>query len=341
MARTRKPKTVEEAEAKIFALDRSVERFEAGILFLTEIVEYSRRLLRESEALLAAYCVQREQVVAHNDVINARLSEPLGVLSECYRQQSEHPILAFFSTSLASQKETCEQHVLALNGQLQEIPPPPPAVVSSHLERVTRLVRDYQYKSKPVPKELEREWAIIGKIEYDVSHARRTGSSGEHLTHLSGDISASDIAAYEAQAEHCRENITETREEQQRVRQIAEQLRELQRKKLAQKHTTEAAAAAHFQATRDLAKKIKTKLQSQAKITPMCPYCGGSLGDVPHADHIYPVIRGGLSMPDNMVYVCANCNNKKSDQTLQEFLLSEGLNRGEVETRLAKLGKRF
>ena len=49
----------------------------------------------------------------------------------------------------------------------------------------------------------------------------------------------------------------------------------------------------------------------------------------------------GLSTPENIVNVCAACNGKKGDKTLREFLLSEGLNRDEVEGRLTKLGTRF
>ena len=104
---------------------------------------------------------------------------------------------------------------------------------------------------------------------------------------------------------------------------------------------TLAAAAAHFEKTRDLADTIKKRIRHQMHILPMCPYCGGPLGDEPNADHIYPVNRGGLSTAENMVYVCAGCNNKKRDKTLREFILAEGLNRDEVETRLTKLRKRF
>jgi 5-methylcytosine-specific restriction endonuclease McrA len=86
---------------------------------------------------------------------------------------------------------------------------------------------------------------------------------------------------------------------------------------------------------------VKKQIRDQLMVLAVCPYCGGPLGDEPHADHIHPVCLGGLSMADNMVYVCAKCNSKKHDRTLREFLFSEGLNRGEVEERLAKLRKRF
>jgi 5-methylcytosine-specific restriction endonuclease McrA len=102
-----------------------------------------------------------------------------------------------------------------------------------------------------------------------------------------------------------------------------------------------AAAAAHFDKTRELAATVKNQLRDQVATLPVCPYCGGELGVEPHADHIYPVSRGGLSTPENMVYCCAKCNGTKHDRTLREFLLSEGLVRDEVEERLHRLGKRF
>ena len=72
-----------------------------------------------------------------------------------------------------------------------------------------------------------------------------------------------------------------------------------------------------------------------------CPYCGGGLGAQPHADHIYPVAKGGLSTIANMVLVCAECNNKKAEHTLTAFIRLYGLDRGAIETRLTELGKDF
>ena len=72
-----------------------------------------------------------------------------------------------------------------------------------------------------------------------------------------------------------------------------------------------------------------------------CPYCGGGLGLTPHADHIYPVAKGGLSVTKNMVMVCAKCNLKKKDLTLREFISKFSMNRDEIEERLEKLGKSF
>jgi len=72
-----------------------------------------------------------------------------------------------------------------------------------------------------------------------------------------------------------------------------------------------------------------------------CPYCDGPLGDAPEADHIHPVCRGGLSLEDNLVWVCRNCNQKKSDLTLGQFIDRYGLNRDRVFDALRKLGKAY
>ncbi len=72
-----------------------------------------------------------------------------------------------------------------------------------------------------------------------------------------------------------------------------------------------------------------------------CPYCGGGLGDQPHADHVYPVSKGGRSVAANMVYVCATCNVKKGDMTLAAFIATYRLDRETIETRLQRLGKEY
>ncbi|MCP3686196.1 MAG: HNH endonuclease [bacterium] len=88
--------------------------------------------------------------------------------------------------------------------------------------------------------------------------------------------------------------------------------------------------------TRQHAQKVK-KIFSQLRKFPLCPYCQNDLGNTPHADHIYPVAKGGLSTIENMVYICAGCNRMKSDLTLREFILKYNLERDEVEKILEKL----
>jgi hypothetical protein len=99
----------------------------------------------------------------------------------------------------------------------------------------------------------------------------------------------------------------------------------------------EAVEARVFQKERELAAKLRLTF----KPTDKCPYCGGTLGSDPHLDHIYPVSKGGLSVSTNLIFVCLQCNQRKADKTLAEFLISYDLDRQAVEVRLKQLGKDF
>ncbi|WP_369523002.1 MULTISPECIES: HNH endonuclease [Brucella] len=82
----------------------------------------------------------------------------------------------------------------------------------------------------------------------------------------------------------------------------------------------------------------KGKLKKGAE----CPYCGKLFGpgaDVP--DHIYPVARGGLSVAENMAYICARFNQKKSNRTLNEYIYEYRLDMKDIHIRLRKRGKIF
>lgn len=51
----------------------------------------------------------------------------------------------------------------------------------------------------------------------------------------------------------------------------------------------------------------------------ICPYCGSPFTDG-HIDHIVPVSRGGTNARDNLLYVCADCNHRKGNRLLADFL---------------------
>lgn len=88
---------------------------------------------------------------------------------------------------------------------------------------------------------------------------------------------------------------------------------------------------------RDIASNVKIKKTSN------CLYCGKKLIN-PHKDHIYPVSKGGTSTHQNLVYVCAECNMKKSNLTLNNFIRKYGeslLLREKIEENLEKLNKDF
>lgn len=127
-----------------------------------------------------------------------------------------------------------------------------------------------------------------------------------------------------------------SREAERQARNQAEQARK-QAREHAQKQIEKAKIAALEGRERRLADALKRQLRSSHE----CPYCGGELGEQPHADHIYPIARGGLSVIANMVMVCATCNGKKSDRTLAQFIAAFQLDRAAVERRLTSLGKDF
>jgi 5-methylcytosine-specific restriction endonuclease McrA len=99
-----------------------------------------------------------------------------------------------------------------------------------------------------------------------------------------------------------------------------------------------AAAASAMGKTRDHANTIR----SQIKKSEHCPYCGDILQTADcHLDHIYPVAKGGHSTPTNMVFVCARCNMKKKDMTLNQFIDLYKMNRNRVWEQLQALGKDY
>lgn len=56
-----------------------------------------------------------------------------------------------------------------------------------------------------------------------------------------------------------------------------------------------------------------------------CAICGTKLSSISecHFDHIFPYAKGGKSSADNCQILCVNCNLKKNDKELQDFLLEE------------------
>ena len=71
-----------------------------------------------------------------------------------------------------------------------------------------------------------------------------------------------------------------------------------------------------------------------------CPYCYLDKNiDTSVADHIYPVNKGGLSTPQNIVLICNKCNSKKSNKTLRVFCKNNSFDFNEVSERLERLGK--
>ena len=115
---------------------------------------------------------------------------------------------------------------------------------------------------------------------------------------------------------------------------------EKEQQKDAETKRIKALAAAHTGKTRQLATVVKNQIKKQIAVLRDCPYCGGGLGESPHADHIYPVAKGGLSTEDNMIYVCQKCNMQKRDKTLLEFVSENAkFDLSQVISNIKKLGK--
>lgn len=100
-------------------------------------------------------------------------------------------------------------------------------------------------------------------------------------------------------------------------------------------NTVKARLAGHTGKSRLVANSVKKKLRQDHE----CPYCGEHLGEQPHADHIYPISKGGLSIEENMVHVCAKCNMKKKDMTLYAYIKKYSLDRDRIEETLIAMGK--
>jgi hypothetical protein len=104
----------------------------------------------------------------------------------------------------------------------------------------------------------------------------------------------------------------------------------------------QARAAATEKEVRKQAQKFRRDLHKQLSLLPACPYCAGELDDTnARLDHVYPVSKGGKSAPKNLVFVCLQCNQDKSNLTLRSFLIKYSKMETDVYKRLEILGKDF
>ena len=113
--------------------------------------------------------------------------------------------------------------------------------------------------------------------------------------------------------------------------------KETEARKTARAASYKAAHDAFIGRARDGAQSIRHGLATNHP----CPYCGRQLGSNPHADHIFPVSKGGRSIVANMVMVCSACNSKKAGQTLGRFIDEWKLDRDSICAALRSLGRDY
>lgn len=110
--------------------------------------------------------------------------------------------------------------------------------------------------------------------------------------------------------------------------------------KINKEQQTKAKASAFDNEIRRGTDTIKSSLKPQIAANPHCPYCLSKITfSSCHADHIYPVNKGGLTTDANIVLVCKACNLKKRDLTLRQFCKKSAFSFGEVCRRLEALHK--
>lgn len=86
--------------------------------------------------------------------------------------------------------------------------------------------------------------------------------------------------------------------------------------------------------------QLREQELNDLEIPYQCPYCENfSERNNLQLDHIFPISLGGLSMRQNVILVCSECNQRKSDKTLQRFARENYLNFEEICSRLETRGK--
>ncbi|MBL9159326.1 MAG: HNH endonuclease [Verrucomicrobiales bacterium] len=101
------------------------------------------------------------------------------------------------------------------------------------------------------------------------------------------------------------------------------------------------AARARFAKANIQSRQAGRSVAASLRKSEICPYCENPLTENVHADHIIPIHLGGLSVNQNMVYVCEKCNLDKGSMTLLEFCETREIDFLKVARRLRALGKRI
>ena len=86
----------------------------------------------------------------------------------------------------------------------------------------------------------------------------------------------------------------------------------------------------------NVANRYARKIKAEGKYTPAditqlyeeqeghCAYCGITLHDEYHVDHVIALSRRGTNWPDNLALTCPTCNHSKNNHLLSEWELLRG-----------------
>ena len=205
----------------------------------------------------------------------------------------------------------------------------------------------------PVP-EVINEIGNLEKLIHEIEH-NLDGPELNSLLDAFGEVEYAKFLLANIDKRILRIPLELNRDSQRRIR-AERQAETLAQKKLAAKVKSKAQLAKEDKKAKELERlkslaastaedkrKILSRKKKDLRHHNQCPYCGIEF-DVfsnVHADHIYPLSKGGLEVEENLVLVCSSCNLKKGNLTLREFIIKFKLNRDKIEGRLELLGKSF
>ncbi len=144
----------------------------------------------------------------------------------------------------------------------------------------------------------------------------------------------------ESQIKRLEKNISELDDKYYFLQNLKKELPSLIRR--ARQREKTAKIAAFDKKTRDASDIVRKDLVRAVrdKKNWKCPYCNMKKNFSLHqTDHIHPVSKGGLAVPENMIPICKQCNQNKKALTLRVFCRKYGFNFNEVCERLEQQGK--
>lgn len=223
--------------------------------------------------------------------------------------------------------EKAQDYARDLNSQFGSVP--------AQLCAIERRIEEIEQELKCLPADPRFRKSLVATV---LTGSRLTSKGAKRTVELRKEL----LALQDRQREFQREQsqLAAANESVRRAHEWAAKLERalsMKQRKKASLEELKAAAASNAAGQRAMAASIKRQLA----LDPFCPYCGCSIDEAPapHADHIYPVAKGGRSVSRNMVWVCSECNTKKRDLTLATFVRKFGLDRDQIEKRLIALGK--